>query len=65
MTDHDPQSKLSLSVCRYEPDILLRAKQEFMKTDSATDLEWVFLMPVGNCDLSIHSVCILNYMMDE
>ncbi|KAL2104063.1 hypothetical protein ACEWY4_000931 [Coilia grayii] len=24
---------------KYEPDILLRAKQEFMKTDSATDLE--------------------------
>lgn len=29
------------SVLRFEPDILLRAKQEFMKTDSATDLEWV------------------------
>ncbi len=26
---------------RFEPDILLRAKQDFMKTDSATDLEWV------------------------
>lgn len=34
-------SKLAslLSVLRFEPDILLRAKQEFMKTDSATDLE--------------------------
>lgn len=30
---------LLLSVLRFEPDILLRAKQEFMKTDSATDLE--------------------------
>ncbi len=28
---------------RFEPDILLRAKQDFMKTDSATDLEWVSL----------------------
>uniref|UniRef100_A0A671TKQ1 AMP deaminase n=1 Tax=Sparus aurata TaxID=8175 RepID=A0A671TKQ1_SPAAU len=26
---------------KYEPDILLRAKQEFMKTDSATDLEYM------------------------
>uniref|UniRef100_A0A3Q3K5N3 AMP deaminase n=1 Tax=Monopterus albus TaxID=43700 RepID=A0A3Q3K5N3_MONAL len=26
---------------RFEPDILLRAKQEFMKTDSATDLEYI------------------------
>lgn len=24
---------------RFEPDILLRAKQEFLKIDSATDLE--------------------------
>lgn len=28
-----------LCALRFEPDILLRAKQEFMKTDSATDLE--------------------------
>ncbi|KAI7797844.1 putative AMP deaminase 2, partial [Triplophysa rosa] len=26
---------------KFEPDILLRAKQEFMKTDSATDLEYM------------------------
>lgn len=26
---------------RLEPEILLRAKQDFMKIDSATDLEWV------------------------
>uniref|UniRef100_A0A8C5CT27 AMP deaminase n=1 Tax=Gadus morhua TaxID=8049 RepID=A0A8C5CT27_GADMO len=26
---------------KFEPDILLRAKQEFMKTDSATDLEYL------------------------
>lgn len=34
----------SLLPFRFEPDILLRAKQEFLKTDSATDLEWVFLL---------------------
>ncbi|XP_068199349.1 AMP deaminase 2 isoform X1 [Antennarius striatus] len=29
------------SLLRFEPDILLRAKQEFMKIDSATDLEYM------------------------
>lgn len=43
----------SLSVLRFEPDILLRAKQEFMKTDSATDLEWVFPLAKGNSALII------------
>lgn len=34
------KSERGLYVLRLEPDILLRAKQEFLKTDSATDLEW-------------------------
>lgn len=38
-----PSSPLMLLCClsRLEPEILLRAKQDFMKIDSAADLEWV------------------------
>ena len=35
----DNHVNLALLFPRFEPDILLRAKQEFMKTDSTTDLE--------------------------
>lgn len=42
-------------VPRFEPDILLRAKQEFMKTDSATDLEWV-LYSASKKQLCHHAV---------
>ncbi|KAM9350584.1 AMP deaminase 2 isoform 2-T2 [Symphorus nematophorus] len=37
---HRLERQISQDV-KYEPDILLRAKQEFMKTDSATDLEYM------------------------
>ncbi|XP_054905761.1 AMP deaminase 2 isoform X2 [Poeciliopsis prolifica] len=37
---HRLERQISQDV-KFEPDILLRAKQEFMKTDSATDLEFM------------------------
>ncbi|XP_031142549.1 AMP deaminase 2 isoform X2 [Sander lucioperca] len=37
---HRLERQISQDV-KFEPDILLRAKQEFMKTDSATDLEYM------------------------
>ncbi|XP_077401375.1 AMP deaminase 2 isoform X1 [Vanacampus margaritifer] len=37
---HRLERQISQDV-KFEPDILLRAKQEFMKTDSATDLEYL------------------------
>ncbi|KAK2897733.1 AMP deaminase 2 isoform X1 [Channa argus] len=37
---HRLERQLSQDV-KFEPDILLRAKQDFMKTDSATDLEYM------------------------
>ncbi|CAG6021292.1 unnamed protein product [Menidia menidia] len=37
---HRLERQISQDV-KFEPDILLRAKQEFMKTDSATDLELI------------------------
>lgn len=43
---------------RFEPDILLRAKQDFMKTDSATDLEWVPFKML--CDDLYETQCLLT-----
>lgn len=39
---------------RLEPEILLRAKQDFMKIDSAADLEWVRFTPVCMLWCSVH-----------
>lgn len=47
---------LSLSALRFEPDILLRAKQEFLKIDSATDLEWAFTFAFKQQTQSLSSV---------
>lgn len=56
---------MSLFLFRFEPDILLRAKQEFMKTDSATDLEWVFSLAIGNSGVIIHWMYILSTRIEK